>query len=51
MLPVILFVTLDPKKPKETLGVLLADSVFGAASTVIESITPDFLTVSSTLYP
>jgi len=46
MLPIIMFITLTPKKPKETLGVLLADSLFGAASSVIDSITPEFLKVS-----
>jgi hypothetical protein len=46
MLPAILFTTLDSKKPEETLAVWIADSCFALASSVIESITPDFLVVS-----
>ena len=45
LLPAALFITPDPQKPKATIAVWVADSVFAQISNVIDSVVPDALTV------
>ena len=49
LLPVLFFVTPDPKNPKETVAIWIADSIMGQVSNVIDSVVPDAFVVSATV--